>query len=108
MKAAPLASALTKELLDTTIFLGLEIGAENERLKAANAELAAALSRMMGLAEATTCQHQSTHRGGAIWEICDDCGVKWADDRGGKPKWTEPAEWVDSRAALAKHNEVKS
>ena len=37
-----------------------------------------------------TCFHEYTHRGGAIWEICDDCGEKWADDRGGKPKFKLP------------------
>ena len=44
--------------------------------------------------EGITCTHESTHRGGAIWEICDDCGDKWADDRGGKPafKWPECVE----------------
>lgn len=32
-----------------------------------------------------TCLHENTHRGGVLWEICDDCGMKWADDEGGKP-----------------------
>jgi hypothetical protein len=27
-----------------------------------------------------SCLHEVTHRGGAIWTICDDCGRKWADD----------------------------
>ncbi|WP_205954377.1 hypothetical protein [Pseudoxanthomonas winnipegensis] len=30
-----------------------------------------------------TCAHEETHRGGAIWTICDSCGQQWADDRGG-------------------------
>jgi hypothetical protein len=50
--------------------------------------------------EATTCQHESTHRGGSIWEICDECGAKWADDEGGKPAWTDPPEWVKARTAI--------
>jgi len=29
------------------------------------------------------CDHAYTHRGGAIWTICDDCGKRWADDKGG-------------------------
>lgn len=29
------------------------------------------------------CLHESRHRGGVIWEICDDCGAKWTDDEGG-------------------------
>ena len=32
------------------------------------------------------CGHETTHRGGVIWEICDDCGARWADDEGGKPE----------------------
>lgn len=31
------------------------------------------------------CLHESTHRGGILWEICDNCGAKWADDEGGMP-----------------------
>ena len=50
-----------------------------------------ALSALEVAAEAIVwnmCFHENTHRGGAIWTICDDCGAKWADDRGGfkKPK----------------------
>lgn len=30
-----------------------------------------------------TCEHEDTHRGGAIWTICDQCGKQWADDEGG-------------------------
>ncbi len=29
------------------------------------------------------CSHDDTHRGGAIWTICDQCGQRWADDEGG-------------------------
>jgi hypothetical protein len=43
------------------------------------------LHALVDLIEMTTCTHENTHRGGAIWEICDDCGAKWADDMGGKP-----------------------
>ena len=32
------------------------------------------------------CEHEYTHRGGAIWTICDNCGTKWADDEGGPPQ----------------------
>ena len=46
------------------------------------------------------CLHEDTHRGGAIWEICDQCGAKWADDEGGRPEWKEPPEWAMARAAL--------
>lgn len=39
--------------------------------------------------ERNTCSHEETHRGGVIWEICDQCGAKWADDEGGKPEFVE-------------------
>ena len=37
--------------------------------------------------EQNTCQHEETHRGGAIWEICDGCNAQWVDDYGGKPNF---------------------
>ena len=43
------------------------------------------LRSVLEYAERETCTHEETHRGGAIWEICDSCGKKWADDKGGKP-----------------------
>ena len=39
--------------------------------------------------------------GGVLWEICG-CGAMWADDKGGKPEWKDPVEWVSARAALSK------
>ena len=65
--------------------------------------LADALERLLARDERNTCQHQETHRGGAIWTICDDCGCKWADDKGGMPKWKDPPEWTAARKALAAH-----
>lgn len=47
--------------------------------------LALQLRSVLEYAEQATCLHEETHRGGAIWEICDYCGAKWADDEGGKP-----------------------
>ena len=43
------------------------------------------LDQVVEYAESQRCPHESTHRGGSIWEICDRCGVRWADDEGGKP-----------------------
>lgn len=43
------------------------------------------------------CEHKETHRGGAIWTICDECGAEFADDRGGIPV-------VDNSA----HNEARA
>jgi ribosomal protein L37AE/L43A len=50
--------------------------------------------------ECNECQHESTHRGGAIWTICDDCGKKWADDRGGFKPYVRPKVLVDADAYL--------
>ena len=89
--------------------------AENARLREAlgrayeahaeNARLRGALKRLLDYSERNTCQHDETHRGGFLWEICDGCGAKWADDMGGKTEWKDPPEWVAARAALA--GEVK-
>lgn len=59
------------------------------------------LEALLRYAEQRTCWHEETHRGGAIWEICDACGAKWADDEGGKPEWVEPVELENARALLA-------
>ncbi len=58
-------------------------------------------------AEKRTCLHEDTYRGGAIWEICSDCGMKWADDEGGKPKNTGsyPKEIEDARTLLHSQRE---
>lgn len=60
-----------------------------------------ALEALMRRDTGNTCQHENTHRGGGIWEICDECGAKWADDRGGKPKWEDPPEWVVADKAIS-------
>lgn len=52
---------------------------------------------LLGYAEKNTCLHKETHRGGAIWTICDDCGRKWADDEGGVPD--DAHEWPKEIAA---------
>ena len=44
------------------------------------------LSDLIDYANTNTCLHEETHRGGVLWEICDVCGMKWADDEGGKPE----------------------
>lgn len=60
-----------------------------------------ALTRLLSFAEQQVCTHEETHRGGAIWEICDMCGAKWADDEGGKPDFEWPAEIEAARGLLA-------
>lgn len=63
--------------------------------------LSAALAALLARDEANTCRHEDTYRGGALWEICRQCGAKWADDEGGRPAWQDPPEWEAARAVLA-------
>lgn len=74
---------------------------ELARLESANAELVAALKRLLDRDMKNTCTHEETHRGGFLWEICDQCGAKWADDEGGRPEFQEPDEWSKALSALA-------
>lgn len=64
--------------------------------------LVRALRDLLAFAERNTCLHEETHRGGAIWEICDSCGMKWADDDGGKPanahSWPKEIEYAQAAA----------
>lgn len=60
------------------------------------------LTELVSLVEKTTCTHEETHRGGAIWEICDGCGAKWADDEGGKPKFKWPKAVAEAMQFLEK------
>lgn len=53
------------------------------------------MTKLLHCAESQICQHEETHRGGVIWEICDQCSAKWADDEGGKPEF----KWPDAIAA---------
>ena len=59
---------------------------ENSQVKdTANPEIMSALQDITDYAAKNTCRHEETYRGGVIWEICSQCGKKWADDEGGKP-----------------------
>lgn len=51
--------------------------------------------------ESETCTHEETHRGGAIWEICDGCGMQWSDDRNPRTPFEWPKCVEDARAMLA-------
>lgn len=51
--------------------------------------------------ERNTCTHEETHRSGAIWEVCDSCGARWADDEGGRPTFKWPPIVEKARAELA-------
>jgi hypothetical protein len=78
-----------------------ELEAHARHLERQRDGLMEALERLLLRDMMNTCQHEETHRGGAIWEICDQCDAKWADDRGGKPKWQEPVEWTLAESAIA-------
>ena len=54
-------------------------------MKTSKQKMVSVLRVVTNYAAKETCLHESTHRGGVIWEICDHCGAKWADDEGGKP-----------------------
>lgn len=66
----------------------------------ADAGMREALADLLAYIERNECTHESISRGGSIWTICDDCGRKWADDRGGFKPYVEPAEITAARAAL--------
>ena len=61
----------------------------------------ALLAAVVELHDKETCRHEDTHRGGSIWTICDICGRKWADDRGGFQPYSDPPAIAQARAALA-------
>lgn len=68
-------------------------------------ELAEALQKGCVKYSATLCAHDETHRGGLIWEICHYCGMKWADDEGGKPPFKENETLLMAESILAKYKE---
>ena len=76
--------------------------AELRRLTAENAALRGALGKLIDYSTGQLCTHDDTYRGGAIWEVCRQCGAKWADDEGGRPEWDEPKQIKAARAAMQK------
>jgi hypothetical protein len=71
----------------------------------ASVGLREALGGLLGYVERNECTHEETHRGGAIWTICDGCGMKWADDEGGFVPYKEPEPITRARNALAAANQ---
>lgn len=61
----------------------------------------AALADLLEYVDRNTCTHEDTHRGGAIWTICDGCGMMWADDKGGFVPHQDAPAVAAARAALA-------
>lgn len=70
--------------------------------RAVRAQDQALIRQMLDHIERNTCTHEETHRGGVIWEICDGCGAKWADDEGGKPPFAWPKVVLAARSRLEK------
>lgn len=64
-------------------------------------ELRDALEKITQFASVQICSHDETYRGGNIWEICSQCGAKWADGEGGKPEFVEPKQITEAIKALA-------
>lgn len=65
-------------------------------------ELIKTFENLLSYASRNTCLHEETYPGGTNWEICSSCGMRWADDEGGKPKnaHKEPKEITDAHLAL--------
>ena len=64
------------------------------------ARLRYALKALLAYSEKKICTHDETYRGGVIWEICESCGKKWADDKGGKPVFKYPNEILFARKII--------
>ena len=62
--------------------------------------VAEAARRALDYHDRNACTHETTHRGGFIWTICDDCGQKWADDKGGFVPYTDAPAISELRSAL--------
>ena len=48
-------------------------------------QVRAALDGLLEYIGGPKCEHEETERGGTIWTICNQCGMEFADDRGGVP-----------------------
>jgi len=86
----------------TLVWCAEQVRARVNTLESLNRELVEALEKLLARDQRNTCQHEETHRGGVLCEICDNCKVSWADDEGGKPPWSDPTEWIAAEAALSK------
>lgn len=66
--------------------------------------LLSTLRDVTNLADNNICRHEETHRGGFLWEICNTCGAKWADDEGGKLPFVEPPAIIKAYELLNKYD----
>lgn len=96
-------AAMTAEKLHDKSDIAAELAQrdyDNAQLKSELQRLSEATDALVGHTDDITCQHESTHRGGTLWEICDECGAKWADDQGGKPDVDKPKAVAQAEAAI--------
>lgn len=95
----PLANRV-RSLLDRTILWSMRNGTAGQTSKQDVAELRDALTNLLNEYDRNTCVHEETHRAGFIWTICDSCGRKWADDRGGFKPHVEHRAVAKARTLL--------
>jgi hypothetical protein len=62
--------------------------------------LAVALAEAVDEASRQMCLHDETHRAGAIWTVCGQCGVRWPDGVS-KPLPKQPAWYPEAIQSLA-------
>ena len=86
---------------DTVTLLMYEAHKVLSQLRAPVTDERAVLADLLDYVDSNTCIHESTHRGGAIWTICDGCGMKWADDEGGFVPHQDAPAVAAARATLA-------
>jgi hypothetical protein len=70
-------------------------------LIASHEAIVEALRGLVDHVERNECEHEDTSRGGFIWTICNECGKKWADDKGGFQPYSPPPALSRARAALS-------
>lgn len=65
-----------------------------------------AYEALLKIAYRNICTHEERHRAGAIWEVCDGCSAKWADDEGGFKPSKSVLELEAIQDAVAKAHPV--
>lgn len=100
-KADATQDAFDRLVEDTAVIMSSNSGAQN--VASSQDEWKRLANDLLREIERQTCTHEETHRGGFLWEICDSCGAKWADDEGGKPefKWSNAVERAHAMLAAA-------
>lgn len=92
----------------TELAKALETARSGQKESAATQEVRSILSAcrdLVAYVERNHCVHEETRREGVIWETCTQCGMSWADDRGGKPEDAHelPSELERARNILAQY-----